>query len=80
MVKVNDIYKFIDSFAPFATSMDFDNCGLLVGNNNANVDNVLVSSVPDFIREIDCRDIYHVKNIEELKPVFPRLYAELFED
>lgn len=43
MVKVNDIYKFIDSFAPFATSMDFDNCGLLVGNNNANVDNVLVS-------------------------------------
>lgn len=69
------------------TGMPFLHFSLAIQRNNLGVDvlskdfdNVLVSSVPDFIRKIDCHDIYHVKNIEELKLVFPRLYAELFED
>lgn len=32
MASVNDIFKFIDSFAPFESAMDFDNVGVLVGN------------------------------------------------
>lgn len=43
MIKVKNIYEFIDSFAPFNISMDFDNCGLLVGDINSNINNVLVS-------------------------------------
>ncbi len=43
MIKVKNIYEFIDSFAPFNVSMDFDNCGLLVGDLNSNIKNVLIS-------------------------------------
>ena len=43
MIKIKNIYEFIDSFAPFKDSMDFDNCGLLVGNINSEVNNVLVA-------------------------------------
>lgn len=32
MVKVQDIYNYINSFAPFESQMDFDNSGLLVGS------------------------------------------------
>ena len=42
--------------------------------------NVLVSSVPDFIREVDCNDFYHVEDIKQLEPIFPRLYKELKKD
>ena len=42
MVTVLDIYKFIDSIAPFDTQVNFDNSGLLVGNFNGNVKKVLV--------------------------------------
>ena len=28
---VNDVYKWLDSFAPFETQDEYDNAGLLVG-------------------------------------------------
>ena len=34
MVKIKEIYDFIDSFAPFSTQADFDNSGFLVGDIN----------------------------------------------
>ena len=34
MVKIKDVYDFIDSFAPFSTQADFDNSGFLVGDIN----------------------------------------------
>lgn len=42
MTKVNDIYKYIDSFAPFNSAMDFDNCGILVGDKNSDVTKVIL--------------------------------------
>lgn len=66
------------------TGLPFLHFTLAIQRNNYGVqelskdfDNVLVSSVPDFIREVDCNDIYHVENIEILSPMFPRLYREL---
>ena len=32
MNTVGEIYRFIDEIAPFHTAMDFDNVGLLVGD------------------------------------------------
>ena len=43
MVKAKDIYDFIDSFAPFETQMSFDNAGLIIGDENAVSDTVIVS-------------------------------------
>ena len=43
MTTVYDIYKYIDSFAPFDTAMDFDNVGILVGDKNACVNKVIVA-------------------------------------
>ncbi len=53
MVLSGDIYKAIDSFAPFCTAMDFDNPGLLVGDFKAEVDTVLLSLdiTPAVVRE-----------------------------
>lgn len=42
-VKVKDVYNFLDKIAPFSTSMDFDNCGLLVGHMDETLDKVLLS-------------------------------------
>lgn len=42
-IKVKDIYNFLDSIAPFDTAMNFDNCGLLVGNMYEKVKSVLLS-------------------------------------
>ena len=42
MTNVSDIYNYIDSFAPFDTAMSFDNCGLLVGDENTPVSKVFV--------------------------------------
>jgi dinuclear metal center YbgI/SA1388 family protein len=38
-----DIYRFLDSFAPFCSAMDFDNVGLLVGGSDVEVHTVLLS-------------------------------------
>ena len=69
------------------TGMPFLHFSLSIQRNNIGVDelskdfdNVLVSSVPDFIREIDCNDIYYVNDIQILESTFPRLYRELKED
>lgn len=43
MTKVNDVYKFIDSIAPFNTQMDFDNSGLLVGRGESNITSAILS-------------------------------------
>lgn len=43
MTKISDIFSFIDSFAPFDTAMDFDNVGILVGDNNAEISRCLVA-------------------------------------
>lgn len=69
------------------TGMPFLHFSLAAARNNLGVDDlskdfddILVSSVPDFIREIDINDIYHVKDIKDLEATFPRLYRELHED
>ena len=41
MATVKDIYDFIDSIAPFNTQEEWDNSGLLVGNENAEVEKIL---------------------------------------
>ena len=43
MVKVADIFAFIDGLVPFDTAMDFDNVGLLVGDMNAVVQKCVVA-------------------------------------
>ncbi len=43
MTCVRDVYAYIDSLAPFATAMEFDNAGLLVGNGKENVTKGLLS-------------------------------------
>ena len=43
MSTVKDIYNYIDKIAPFNSAMDFDNCGMLVGNYSAVVNKVLLS-------------------------------------
>ncbi len=43
MIKVSDIFDFIDSFAPFKTAMDFDNVGILVGDKSSEVKRCLVA-------------------------------------
>lgn len=43
MTTVQDIYRFIDGFAPFETALDFDNCGILVGDSQAPVQKALAA-------------------------------------
>ncbi len=43
MTRVFDIFEFIDGFAPFDSAMDFDNVGILVGNEQAPVDRCLLA-------------------------------------
>ena len=39
---VETIYRAIDAIAPFCESMDFDNTGILIGNPQAAVSDVLI--------------------------------------
>ena len=43
MTTIRDILAFFEDFAPLATAMDFDNCGLLVGDKDTPVERVLVT-------------------------------------
>lgn len=43
MITVKEILDFSETFAPFSSAMDYDNCGLLVGSLDDTVSNVLVS-------------------------------------
>ena len=45
---VNDIYSFLNEFAPFDTACDFDNAGLLIGGKDA--------EVVKFIVALDCTE------------------------
>lgn len=43
MAAVKDIFHYLDSIAPFATQLDFDNAGFLVGRGDRQVHRLLVS-------------------------------------
>lgn len=53
MITVNDILQYLQGFAPVETAMDFDNCGLLIGDKSAPVTNVLLTLdiTPDAVEE-----------------------------
>lgn len=42
MTSIKNIISFTETFAPLKNAMDFDNCGLLIGNKNTKVKKVLV--------------------------------------
>jgi hypothetical protein len=65
-------------FLHFSLSIQRNNLG--VEELSKDFDNVLVSSVPDFIKNVDCNDIYYVNDIDTLQPIFPRMYRELKQD
>lgn len=69
------------------TGMPFLHFSLSIQRNSVGVqelskdfDNVLVSAVPDFIREVDYSAVYHVTDITALEWTFPRLYRQLRDD
>ena len=43
MVKIKQIYDFLNDLAPFENSLSFDNTGLLIGNSESEVKKVLLS-------------------------------------
>ena len=43
MASVQEIYEYINSFAPFAEALDFDNPGLLVGDGGQTVETALLA-------------------------------------
>ena len=43
MTTIKDILEYFEEFAPVDTAMDFDNCGLLIGDKNKPVSRVLVA-------------------------------------
>ena len=43
MATVTELYRYLDTLAPFSMQMDFDNAGFLVGRGERQVDKVLVS-------------------------------------
>lgn len=43
LIKVLDIYNFIDKVAPFESQMDFDNSGLLIGDFDKKINKVLLT-------------------------------------
>lgn len=53
MTTVEEIYGFLDSFAPFRLAMDFDNAGLLAGDGSAGVERALLALdiTPGVVRE-----------------------------
>lgn len=53
MTTTGEIFRFIDGFAPFGTAMDFDNPGLLVGDEAAEVTAAVLSLdiTPPVVRE-----------------------------
>lgn len=57
MATVRDIYNYIDSFAPFNTQAEWDNSGLLVGNENSVVNKIV------FALDITSDVIEQAKNV-----------------
>lgn len=65
-------------FLHFTLSIQRNNYG--VEELHKDFNNVLVSSVPEFIKEVDRNDVYYVDDIQVLESMFPRLYKELKQD
>ena len=42
-MKIHEITKYLESLAPLSTQESYDNCGLILGDLNADVDEVLIS-------------------------------------
>lgn len=57
MIKVKDIYNFLDKYFPFDSSLDFDNTGILIGDENAEIKKVLIA--------LDCNNetVNHARKI-----------------
>jgi len=53
MVKVEDILRWLDAYAPFRYAESWDNCGLLVGDPRASVGRVLVALDPSFVNVME---------------------------
>ena len=53
MAKITEILDYFESFAPAASAMDFDNCGLLVGDIESEITSSLVSLdiTPEVVEE-----------------------------
>lgn len=49
----SDILKFTETFAPISSAADFDNCGILVGDKNAELTRVILALdiTPDVVKE-----------------------------
>lgn len=58
MTTVKDIYNFLDEFCPFENCLDFDNVGILLGNENAKIRKVLLAL--DIVDEV----IEEAKNLK----------------
>ena len=43
MIKIKDIYDYINSIAPFENAEDWDNVGLLIGNMEYDVSKILLA-------------------------------------
>ena len=41
-MKVKDVLDYLNGFAPFDMSEDWDNCGLLIGSENDDIKEILV--------------------------------------
>lgn len=42
-MKIKEIYSFLDEAFPFSLALDFDNCGLLVGDSEAEVSGIVIA-------------------------------------
>lgn len=69
------------------TGLPFLHLSLSIQRNRLGVDelskdfdNLLVSSIPEFVNDVDKNVIHFVDDIQDLKPKFPRLYRELVAD
>lgn len=74
MARVKDIYNWIDEYAPFRYAQSWDQCGLQVGDPEANVERILVALDPgsETIREArerrcDCLVTHHPLIFRPLK-------------
>ena len=76
MTTIKDILNFFEEFAPVATAMDFDNCGLLVGNKDTGIHKALIAlditnEVVQEAETLDCNLIisHHLVIFHPLKKI-----------
>ena len=56
MIKVEDVYNYLDSISPFNTQESWDNSGLLVGNITNQVEDIFISLEATKEIILECRD------------------------